>query len=223
MENTYNKREVEAIINSTEQRIENEGSFNIDDIIKEESKRVIEQSSSKTMMELNQKFRDDVKGYFSRIDKHKDKYDKYFNSGRYSDEEKAKQKNLMDAEISADLIELQFDLNHKIDRFVNNFKSDKSKINKMEYQMQLSNLLKLLEFDNNLDQEYFDFIVEAKDSKLLKLLYGKYKTETLLKLSTSLDPQLIEKTAKGKRDTILSYLKQGDKFISRNVIFDILR
>ena len=89
--------------------------------------------------------------------------------------------------------------------------------------MQLSNLLKLLEFDKNLDQEYFDFIVEARDSKLLKLLYSKYKTETLLKLSTSLDPEVIEKTAKAKRDTILSYLKQGDKFISRNTIYDILR
>ena len=223
MENTYNKKEVEAIINATGQRIENEGSANIEDIIKEESQRIIDQTSSKTMMELNQKFTDDVKGYFSRIDKHKDKYDKYFNSGRYSDEEKAKQKNLMDAEISADLIELQFDLNHKIDRFVSNFKSDKSKINKMEYQMQLSNLLRLMEFDPNIDISFFDFIVEARDSKLLKLLYGKYKTETLLKLSTSLDPEVIEKAAKAKRDTILSYLKQGDKFISRNVIFDILR
>ena len=60
MENTYNKKEVEAIINSTEQRIENEGSANIEDIIKEESQRIIDQTSSKTMMELNQKFTDDV-------------------------------------------------------------------------------------------------------------------------------------------------------------------
>ena len=142
---------------------------------------------------------------------------------KYSETEKAKQRDLLEAELSAELSELQFNLNHKADRFLNTFKSDKSKINTTTYQMQLSNLLKLLEFNPNLEQEFFDFIVEAKDNKLLKILKEKYKTETLIHLSTSLDPQLIEKNARGKINTVISYLKQGDKFVSRNSIYDILR
>ena len=223
MENVYTKGEVESIINATEQRVESEGVNNLDEVIKQESKRVIEQNTSKSMMELNQSFRSELEGYFTSIDKVKSKYDKYLNSDRYSDIEKEKQKNLMEAELTAELSELQFNLNYKVDRFVNTFKANKDKINTATYQMQLSNLLKLMEFNPNLDVEFFDFIVEAKDSKLLNLLKDKYKTNTLITLSTTLDPKVMKSVANSKMNTIISYLKQGEKFVPRNTIYDILR
>ena len=223
MENVYTKGEVESIMNATEQRIESEGVNNLDEVIKQESKRVIEQNTSKSMMELNQSFRSELEGYFTSIDKVKSKYDKYLNSDRYSDIEKEKQKNLMEAELTAELSELQFNLNYKVDRFVNTFKANKDKINTATYQMQLSNLLKLMEFNPNLDVEFFDFIVEAKDSKLLNLLKDKYKTNTLITLSTTLDPKVMKSVANSKMNTIISYLKQGEKFVPRNTIYDILR
>ena len=89
--------------------------------------------------------------------------------------------------------------------------------------MQLSNLLKLMEFNPNLDVEFFDFIVEAKDSKLLNLLKDKYKTNTLITLSTTLDPKVMKSVANSKMNTIISYLKQGEKFVPRNTIYDVLR
>ena len=223
MENVYTKGEVESIINATEQRVESEGVNNLDEVINQESKRVIEQNTSKSMMELNQSFRSELEGYFTSIDKVKSKYDKYLNSDRYSDIEKEKQKNLMEAELTAELSELQFNLNYKVDRFVNTFKANKDKINTATYQMQLSNLLKLMEFNPNLDVEFFDFIVEAKDSKLLNLLKDKYKTNTLITLSTTLDPKVMKSVANSKMNTIISYLKQGEKFVPRNTIYDILR
>ena len=223
MENVYTKGEVESIINATEQRIESEGLNNLDEVINQESKRVIEQNTSKSMMELNQSFRSELEGYFTSIDKVKSKYDKYLNSDRYSDIEKEKQKNLMEAELTAELSELQFNLNYKVDRFVNTFKANKDKINTTTYQMQLSNLLKLMEFNPNLDVEFFDFIVEAKDSKLLNLLKDKYKTNTLITLSTTLDPKVMKSVSNSKMNTIISYLKQGEKFVPRNTIYDILR
>ena len=223
MENVYTKGEVESIINATEQRVESEGVNNLDEVINQESKRVIEQNTSKSMMELNQSFRSELEGYFTSIDKVKSKYDKYLNSDRYSDIEKEKQKNLMEAELTAELSELQFNLNYKVDRFVNTFKANKDKINTATYQMQLSNLLKLMEFNPNLDVEFFDFIVEAKDSKLLNLLKDKYKTSTLITLSTTLDPKVMKSVANSKMNTIISYLKQGEKFVPRNTVYDILR
>ena len=63
--------------------------------------------------------------------------------------------------------------------FVDGIKPNSDLISSIQYQTQLSNLLNLLSLDKELDESYFNFMVEANDFTTLELLKEKYKSKSL--------------------------------------------
>lgn len=223
MEHKFTNEQVEQITSNVSSRIDKEGDSNINTIISEETQKVIDSATAKTLSELNLRFSKELETHLANVKKTKSDYNKYFKSDRYSDIEKQRQKDLMQAEINADITNLQFNLNYEVEKFMKNFETDRKAISSMEYQIRLANTLKLLELDPNLGAEYFDFIVEAKDYSLLKILKNKFKSETLTILSASLDKNKIEEVARGKVNTLISYVKQGENFVPKSVLFDLVK
>ena len=208
MEHKFTEAQAEQILNNVSERVE-AGKTEINQVISEETQKVIDSATAKTLSELNLKFSKELEKHLANIKKTKSDYNKYFKSDRYSDIEKQRQRDLMQAEINADITNFEFNLNYEIDKFMKNFETDKKAISSIEYQIRLANTLKLLEIEPNLGAEYFDFIVEAKDYGLLKVLKNKFKSETLIVLSTSLDRNKIEEVARNKAKTLISYVRQG--------------
>lgn len=222
MEHKFTEAQAEQILNNVSERVE-AGKTEINQVISEETQKVIDSATAKTLSELNLKFSKELEKHLANIKKTKSDYNKYFKSDRYSDIEKQRQRDLMQAEINADITNFEFNLNYEIDKFMKNFETDKKAISSIEYQIRLANTLKLLEIEPNLGAEYFDFIVEAKDYGLLKVLKNKFKSETLIVLSTSLDRNKIEEVARNKAKTLISYVRQGEGFVPRSSLFEILK
>ena len=222
MEHKFTEAQAEQILNNVSERVE-AGKTEINQVISEETQKVIDSATAKTLSELNLKFSKELEKHLANIKKTKSDYNKYFKSDRYSDIEKQRQRDLMQAEINADITNFEFNLNYEIDKFMKNFETDKKAISSIEYQIRLANTLKLLEIEPNLGAEYFDFIVEAKDYGLLKVLKNKFKSETLIVLSTSLDRNKIEEVARNKAKTLISYVRQGEGFVPRSALFEILK
>lgn len=222
MEHKFTEAQAEQILNNVSERVE-AGKTEINQVISEETQKVIDSATAKTLSELNLKFSKELEKHLANIKKTKSDYNKYFKSDRYSDIEKQRQRDLMQAEINADITNFEFNLNYEIDKFMKNFETDKKAISSIEYQIRLANTLKLLEIEPNLGAEYFDFIVEAKDYGLLKVLKNKFKSETLIVLSTSLDRNKIEEVARNKAKTLISYVRQGEGFVPRSTLFEILK
>lgn len=222
MEHKFTEAQAEQILNNVSERVE-AGETEINQVISEETQKVIDSATAKTLSELNLKFSKELEKHLANIKKTKSDYNKYFKSDRYSDIEKQRQRDLMQAEINADITNFEFNLNYEIDKFMKNFETDKKAISSIEYQIRLANTLKLLEIEPNLGAEYFDFIVEAKDYGLLKVLKNKFKSETLIVLSTSLDRNKIEEVARNKAKTLISYVRQGEGFVPRSTLFEILK
>ena len=222
MEHKFTEAQAEQILNNVSERVE-AGKTEINQVISEETQKVIDSATAKTLSELNLKFSKELEKHLANIKKTKSDYHKYFKSDRYSDIEKQRQRDLMQAEINADITNFEFNLNYEIDKFMKNFETDKKAISSIEYQIRLANTLKLLEIEPNLGAEYFDFIVEAKDYGLLKVLKNKFKSETLIVLSTSLDRNKIEEVARNKAKTLISYVRQGEGFVPRSSLFEILK
>ena len=65
----------------------------------------------------------------------------------------------------------RLDLNDKIEDellfFIADIRPDQEEINSISYQTKLNNVLNLLSLDPELDESYFDFMVEANDFKTL--------------------------------------------------------
>lgn len=222
MEHKFTEAQAEQILNNVSERVE-AGETEINQVISEETQKVIDSATAKTLSELNLKFSKELETHLANIKKTKSDYNKYFKSDRYSDIEKQRQRDLMQAEINADITNFEFNLNYEVDKFMKNFETDKKAISSIEYQIRLANTLKLLEIEPNLGAEYFDFIVEAKDYGLLKVLKNKFKSETLIVLSTSLDRNKIEEVARNKTKTLISYVRQGEGFVPRSSLFEILK
>ena len=222
MEHQFTEEQANQIIDNATKRM-SAGETELDNIISEETQKIINEATAKTLTELNLKFKKELKECFDNIDSTKGLYEKYFNSDRYSTVEKIRQKDLMEIEIKTDINDLERNLNYEIDKFMKKYETDTSTTSSMEYQIQLGNVLKLLEIEPNLSPEYFNFIVEAKDFKLLNLLRKKYNTENLIVLSHLNDKNQIEKVIRRKANTILSYLRQGEKFVPRHVLFELLK
>lgn len=223
MEHKFTNEQVEQITSNVSSRIDKEGDSNINSIISEETQKVIDNATAKTLTELNSKFSKELETYLSNIKKTKSDYNKYFNSDRYSDIEKQRQKDLMQVEMNADITNFEFNLNYEVDKFMKNFETDRKAVSSIDYQIRLANTLKLLELDSNLGAEYFDFIVEAKDYGLLNLLNNKFKSQTLMVLSASLDRNKIEEVARGKAKTLISYVRQGENFVPKSVLFELIK
>ena len=72
----------------------------------------------------------------------------------------------------------RLDLNDKIEDellfFIADIRPDQEEINSISYQTKLNNVLNLLSLDSELDESYFDFMVEANDFKTVELLKNKY-------------------------------------------------
>ena len=222
MEHKFTEAQAEQILNNVSERVE-AGKTEINQVISEETQKAIDSATAKTLSELNLKFSKELEKHLANIKKTKSDYNKYFKSDRYSDIEKQRQRDLMQAEINADITNFEFNLNYEIDKFMKNIETDKKAISSIEYQIRLANTLKLLEIEPNLGAEYFDFIVEAKDYGLLKVLKNKFKSETLIVLSTSLDRNKIEEVARNKAKTLISYVRQGEGFVPRSSLFEILK
>lgn len=222
MDHKFTEAQAEQIINNVSERV-SAGETEIDKVISDETQRVINEATAKTLTQLNSKFSKELEEHLANVKKTKSDYNKYFKSDRYSDIEKERQKNLMQVAINADITSFEFSLNYEVDKFMKNFEIDRKAISSMEYQIRLANTLKLLELDPNLGAEYFDFIVEAKDYGLLKLLSNKFKSETLMLLVTSLDKNKIEEVARGKVKTLISYVRQGEGFVPKSALFQTLK
>ena len=222
MEHKFTEEQANQIIDNVSERVE-AGETELKHVVAEETQKIINQASAKTLTELNAKFEKELNAYFKNTDKIKQTYDKYFNSDRYSDIEQDRQKQLMEMEINTDINELDYTLNYEVDKFIKSLETDIKTTSSMDYQIKLGNVLKLLEIEPNLPAEYFDFMIEAKDFKLLSILKNKYNSQNLMILSTVYDKKQIEKIAKRKAKTIISYLRQGENFVPRNVLFETLK
>ena len=76
-------------------------------------------------------------------------------------------------------IELENRIDDEFLAFVDGIKPNSEVISSIQYQTQLSNLLNLLSLDKELDESYFNFMVEANDFTTLELLKEKYKSKSL--------------------------------------------
>lgn len=222
MEYKFSNEETKQITENVVSRVTN-GEENVKQVISEETQKIINNATAKTLSELNIKFKNELEKSFKDIDKVKGSYEKYFKTDIYSKSEQEKQKKLMDMELKIEIDDLNSTLDYEIKKFIKRFETDKSITTSMDYQMKLSNLLRLLELDKNLSIDFFDFIVEARDYNLLNLLKNKYKTEDLYILSHSMDKEKIEKIARQKANTLVSYLRQGDNFVPRSVLLEVVK
>ena len=124
MEHKFTEAQAEQILNNVSERVE-AGKTEINQVISEETQKVIDSATAKTLSELNLKFSKELEKHLANIKKTKSDYNKYFKSDRYSDIEKQRQRDLMQAEINADITNFEFNLNYEIDKFMKNFETDK--------------------------------------------------------------------------------------------------
>jgi len=88
-------------------------------------------------------------------------------------------------------IELEKKIDDEFLLFVDSIKPNKELINSIKYQTNLSNLFNLLNLDKDLEESYFDFMVEANDFTTLELLKEKYKSKTLANVFSKVDKEKI--------------------------------
>ena len=117
MEHKFTEAQAEQILNNVSERVE-AGKTEINQVISEETQKVIDSATAKTLSELNLKFSKELEKHLANIKKTKSDYNKYFKSDRYSDIEKQRQRDLMQAEINADITNFEFNLNYEIDKFM---------------------------------------------------------------------------------------------------------
>ena len=88
-------------------------------------------------------------------------------------------------------IELENNIDNEFLVFVDSIKPNKELINSIKYQTNLSNLFNLLNLEKELEESYFDFMVEANDFTTLELLKDKYKSKTLVAVFGKVDKEKI--------------------------------
>ena len=88
-------------------------------------------------------------------------------------------------------IELEDKIDNEFLLFVDGIKPNKELINSIKYQTNLSNVFNLLNLDKDLEESYFDFMVEANDFTTLELLKEKYKSKTLGAVFSKVDKEKI--------------------------------
>lgn len=175
------------------------------------------------MNRLKEQLKKNLEKCFSEIDSTKSKYQNKFDESIYTKEAITKSKSEMKSLIDMDIEDFQRNANYTVSQLVDDFKPNKEKINSMEYQIRLSNVIKLLDIDKNLDAEYFDFMVEAKDNNIIKLLNKKYPAnDGLIEANIQTDVKGFEELAANKVNTLVTYLKDQDTLVPREVILDTL-
>ena len=109
-------------------------------------------------------------------------------------------------------IELENNIDNEFLLFVDSIKPDKELINSIKYQTNLSNVFNLLNLDADLDESYFDFMVEANDFTTLELLKEKYKSKTLGVVFSKVDKEKIIGEARVMVRILKNYIDSDKNF-----------
>ena len=124
------------------------------------------------------------------------------------------------------LKDARLDLNNDIEKefliFVDSIKPDTQIINSIEYQTKLSNLLSLLNLDNELDEVYFNFMEEANDFTTLELLKDKYKSKVLFKVFDKVDKEKVIADARLELRLLNNYIDHDKNFGMEDSILNTL-
>ena len=106
--------------------------------------------------------------------------------------------------------------------FVDSIKPDTETINSIKYQTNLSNLFNLLNLDSELDESYFNFMVEANDFTTLGLLKDKYKSKVLAKVYSKVDKDKVVAEARIAIRLLKNYIDADKKYTMDESILNTL-
>lgn len=120
----------------------------------------------------------------------------------------------------------RLDLNDKIEDellfFIADIRPDQEEINSISYQTKLTNIFNLLNLESELDESYFDFMVEANDFKTLELLKNKYKSKVLTLVFDKVDKEKVIANARVELKILSNYIDNDKKFTMEESILKTL-
>ena len=114
--------------------------------------------------------------------------------------------------------ELESKIENDFLNFVDTIKPNTDIVNSMEYQTKLSNVLNLLALNPEIDQSYFDFMVDANDFITLELLKDKYKSKSLVMAFNKVDKEKTIGEARMLVATLKSYIYHDKNFSMKDAI-----
>ena len=124
------------------------------------------------------------------------------------------------------LRDARLDLDDKIEDellfFIADIRPNQEEINSIGYQTKLNNVLNLLSLDPELDESYFDFMVEANDFKTVELLKNKYKSKVLTLVFDKVDKEKVIANARVELRILSNYIDNDKKFTMEESILKTL-
>ena len=109
-------------------------------------------------------------------------------------------------------LELEQNMDNEFLLFVDSIKINKKIIDSVEYQTKLSNVFNLLNLNSELDESFFDFMVEANDFVTLELLKEKYKSKTLIMAFNKVDKERVIADARVLVRILKNYIDHDKNF-----------
>lgn len=173
-----------------------------------------------------QKFKKDIllelKFYWKKKDELKKEFESWNDKNRYSQDFILKKQT----ERNFNLGQLKHDLNKNLDKILNDkletIKPNHEKIDSIEYQTKLANVLKLMELSaGKLEKQYFDFMVEANDTDTINILASKYNTNALIEAKINADLESIKKQYIFTGNNAKNYSDYEEKGIQKDTIIDM--
>ena len=98
-------------------------------------------------------------------------------------------------------------------KFMETLEPMHDKINDTNYQVKLTNIMNLLQIDSNLKESYFDFMIEAQDYETLAILKEKYRSESLIKAYSKVDPDSVVTDVRVQVTVLNNYINNDQDFI----------
>ena len=132
------------------------------------------------MENLKNEILQEFENYWAKEDKLMEDNAQYFDTEKYTQEfiENKKAELNRSKEIYRKMSSENFE--RLGNNYINSLKVDTNKIDSLEYQTKLSNILKIIELkDGNISRDSIQFMVNARDVNTLQALSTKYNTNTL--------------------------------------------
>lgn len=136
--------------------------------------------------------------YWERCDSVKNTNNKYFDESKYSKQFIDDIKREEQEDIQGYKNDFYQNVRKLRDVYISGLKADTETINTMEYQVRLSNVLRLVEMSEGaISNNLLDFMVKANDTDTLRLLASKFSSSSSIQTAT--------------RESDLSYAKEDIK------------